>query len=181
VLTTHNKALESQIAQQASFSFTPPDRLLSKPESNPHEHCNYVTLKDRVKDPIDLGDAPFKEGREINMVESKERNDGGKTVTFIENESSEIPTCFPPKLPDPGSFSIPCVMGKTEIKRALCDLGASVSLMPYCFFHMLNIGPLQPAPFSLQLADGYGMQPLGIRRCASQNRRYLGIGRLYHY
>jgi len=63
----------------------------------------------------------------ITMVGIKERNDGGKATTFIENEIVEIPTTFPPKLPDPGSFSIPCIVGKVEIERALCDLGASVT------------------------------------------------------
>jgi len=68
------------------------------------------------------------------MVESKERNDGDKPMTFIENDSLEIPTLFPPKLPDPGSFSIPRVVGKVEIERALCNLGANVSLIPtLCF------------------------------------------------
>jgi len=64
------------------------------------------------------------------MVESKERHDGGKAVTFIGNENLQIPTIFPPKLPGPGSFSIPCVRGKVKIERALCDLGASINLMP---------------------------------------------------
>jgi len=86
-----------------------------------------------------------------------EKNNGNKAMTFIENESSEIPICFPPKLPDQGSFSIPCVVGKVKIERALCDLGASVSLMPYSLFRKLHLRPLQPAPFSLQLADGSEM------------------------
>jgi len=46
VLTTHSKILEARIAQQASFSSTLPDRLPRKPEPNPREHCNYVTLKE---------------------------------------------------------------------------------------------------------------------------------------
>jgi len=33
-------------------------------------------------------------GREIIMVESRERNDGGKAMTFVENESLEIPIIF---------------------------------------------------------------------------------------
>jgi len=35
VLTTHNKMLEAQIAQQATSSSTPLGKLPSKPESNP--------------------------------------------------------------------------------------------------------------------------------------------------
>jgi len=95
------------------------------------------------------------------MVGDEKRNDGGKATTFIENEAIEIPITFPPKLPDPGRFSIPCIMGKVEIGRALCDLGASVSLMSHSFFHKLCLGPLQAAPFSLQLANDSETLPIG--------------------
>jgi len=43
VLTTHNKTLESQIAQQASFSSIHLDRLPSRP--NPREQCTTVILR----------------------------------------------------------------------------------------------------------------------------------------
>jgi len=45
VLTTYNKMLEAQIVQQAIFSSTPPNRLLSKPEPNPREQCICHDLK----------------------------------------------------------------------------------------------------------------------------------------
>ena len=48
-----------------------------------------------------------------------------------------------------------------KIERALCNLGPSVSLMPYSMFHKLHSGPSQPASFSLQLADGSETRPLG--------------------
>ena len=76
------------------------------------------------------------------MAENKERNVGGKAATFIENETAEIPTTFPPKLPNLGSFCMLCIMGKVEIERALFDLGASVSLMPYSLFRKLHLGLL---------------------------------------
>ena len=76
------------------------------------------------------------------MVESKYRNEGDKAATFIENENVEIPTIFPSKLFDPCSFSIPCIVGKVEIEIALCDLGASIKLMPYSLFYKHHLGPL---------------------------------------
>ena len=76
------------------------------------------------------------------MAGSKERNDGGKTATFIENVTIEIPTIFPPNMPDLGRLSIPCIVGKVEIERVLCDLGASVHIMPYSLFHKLHLGLL---------------------------------------
>jgi len=42
LLTTHNKMLEIQIAQQDISCTTPPGRLPSKPEQNPGEQCNAI-------------------------------------------------------------------------------------------------------------------------------------------
>ena len=47
---------------------------------------------------------------------------------------------LPNKLKDPGSFSIPCTIGNVGIDKALCDLGSSVSLMPYTIFKKLGLG-----------------------------------------
>jgi len=112
-------------------------------------------MKEDEEDLTDLKELPMEEGREITMEGSKE------TATFVKDESIEIPTIFPSKLPDQCNFSIPCIMGKVEIERGLCDLGASVSIMPYSLFHRQHRGPLLAAPFSLQLADGSMTQPLG--------------------
>ena len=67
----------------------------------------------------------------------------------MKNDSIQIPTIFPDKLPDLGNFSIPRVIGKVEIERGLCDLGANVSIMPYSLFHKLLQRPLLADPFSL--------------------------------
>ena len=53
-----------------------------------------------------------------------------------------IPEDFPPKLKDLGSFSIPCRVSWVRIGRALCDLGASVSLIPYPIFQKLSLREL---------------------------------------
>ena len=79
----------------------------------------------------DLEDIPLEKGREVIIAESKKRNDGVKPITFIEDDSFEIPTVFPPKFPDLGSFTIPCVVGKTKIERAICDLVASGNALLY--------------------------------------------------
>ena len=68
---------------------------------------------------------------------------------MLEKNKVSSPQSLPPKVPDPGSFSIACVVGKVKIDRALCALNASVSLMTYPMFHKLQLRPLPPAPFSL--------------------------------
>ena len=57
-----------------------------------------------------------------------------ETLPFGGGSNVAIPKDFPPKLNDPGSFSIPYMVGRVRIDRALCDLGVSVSLTPYPIF-----------------------------------------------
>jgi len=118
-MCSHNRMVEAQIVQKTSFSFTPPDRLPSKPEHNPREHCNCVTLKEEVEDFTDPDDILMEKGREIIMAGSKER-------ISLKNAG-------------PGSFSIPYTVEKVGIKGALCDLGASVSIISYSLFHKLHL------------------------------------------
>ncbi|XP_074315448.1 uncharacterized protein LOC141651646 [Silene latifolia] len=84
------------------------------------------------------------------------------TVAFMEESSSLISGKSPPKLKDPGSFSISCVIGDVVINRALCDLGASVSVMPYSIFSKLKLGHLKMTNITLQMADRSVRRPLGI-------------------
>jgi len=73
VFTIHNKMLEAQIAQKATFLSTPPDRLLSKPEPNPRKHCNCVTMKEKEEDLTYNEDTPMEKVREIIMAGNKEK------------------------------------------------------------------------------------------------------------
>ena len=66
------------------------------------------------------------------------------------------------KLQDPGDFSIPCCIGDMQIEGALCDLGASVSLMPFSLYWRLQLVDLTPTTISIQLADCSIRQPIGI-------------------
>ena len=59
----------------------------------------------------------------------------------------------PVKLYDPGDFSIPCCIGDVQIQGALCDLGASVSLMLLSFYRKLKLLDLTPTTIFIQLVD----------------------------
>ncbi|XP_061346657.1 uncharacterized protein LOC133292272 [Gastrolobium bilobum] len=67
--------------------------------------------------------------------------------------SAIIQKKFPPKLRDSGSFNIPISIGNTDFGRALCDLRASINLMPLSVCKSLGISELKPTMVSLQLAD----------------------------
>ena len=47
---------------------------------------------------------------------------------------------------------MPCAIGDTFFERALCDLGASINLMPYSIFRKLGIGEVKPTRITLQMA-----------------------------
>ncbi|XP_058003932.1 uncharacterized protein LOC131180602 [Hevea brasiliensis] len=64
------------------------------------------------------------------ILSNKRKLEDYEIVAIIEECSALMQHKLPPKLKDLGSFSIPCHIGDTSIDKALCDLGASVSLMP---------------------------------------------------
>ncbi|XP_061369658.1 uncharacterized protein LOC133312474 [Gastrolobium bilobum] len=69
---------------------------------------------------------------------------------------------LPPKLKDPGSFSIPCMIGLMTIERVLCDLGASINIIPLSMMKKLGITEVKPINMILQLADCSTKQAYGV-------------------
>jgi hypothetical protein len=65
------------------------------------------------------------------------------------------------KQKDPGCPTIPCSIGSFKSEKALCDLGASVSVMPRDVFEKLRL-PLEPTGMCLKLGDNSIRYPFGI-------------------
>ncbi|KAL1224650.1 hypothetical protein V5N11_001090 [Cardamine amara subsp. amara] len=57
------------------------------------------------------------------------------------------------KLEDPGSFTLPCSINNQAFGKSLCDLGASVSIMPLSVAERLGYHKFLPSMLSLVLAD----------------------------
>ena len=76
--------------------------------------------------------------------------------------SAVIQQKLPAKMKDPGSFTIPCSIGKYEFKKALCDFGASINLMPLSVVQRLSLGELTPTTITLQMVDRLMAQPEGV-------------------
>ena len=96
------------------------------------------------------------------IISQRRKLEDVETVALTEECSAIIQNKLSPKLKDSGSFSIPCTIGTTNFDKALCDLGASVSLMPLSVCQKLAMGDLKPTSISLQLADRSITYPLGI-------------------
>ncbi|XP_019266634.1 PREDICTED: uncharacterized protein LOC109244059 [Nicotiana attenuata] len=88
-----------------------------------------------------------------DIVANKRRHTEFETVALTKECSARFQSKLPPKLKDPGCFTIPLSLGKQEVSRALCDLGAGINLMPSSLFKQLGLGVLRPATITLQLDD----------------------------
>ncbi|XP_075080547.1 uncharacterized protein LOC107806844 [Nicotiana tabacum] len=97
-----------------------------------------------------------------DIVANKRRLTEFEIVALTEECSSRIQGKLPQKLKDPGSFTIQISIGKHAVGRALCDLGASINLMPLSVFRQLGLGELRPTTVILQLADHSLAHPEGV-------------------
>ncbi|KAH9763726.1 hypothetical protein KPL70_001262 [Citrus sinensis] len=80
---------------------------------------------------------------------------------FLEESSHMLQSKILTKVNDPGSFTIPCSIGTRYAGKTLCDLGASINLMPLSVFKQLGVGECRPTTVTLQLADRSHAYPEG--------------------
>ncbi|XP_015955084.1 uncharacterized protein LOC107479465 [Arachis duranensis] len=85
-----------------------------------------------------------------------------ETIMLTEERSAVIQRGIPPKLKDHGSFFLPCTIGSLTIDKALCDLGASINLIPYSMMRRLCIEEVKPTQMSLELMDKSLVFPRGV-------------------
>ncbi|WCJ18594.1 hypothetical protein M5689_000931 [Euphorbia peplus] len=102
-------------------------------------------------------------GKFLKDLISTKRKFGDQETVMLSQECSAILTnTLPKKAKDPGSFSIPCTIGTTHFQSALCDLGASINLMPLSVYRKLGMGDPAPTSVTIQLADRSVRRPVGI-------------------
>ena len=88
-----------------------------------------------------------------DILSQKRRLDDFETINLTEECSAILQRKLPQKLKNPGSFTIPWTIGNAIFERALCDLGASINLMPLSIFKRLGLGEARLTTVTLQLAD----------------------------
>ncbi|KAL4308842.1 hypothetical protein GQ457_01G018300 [Hibiscus cannabinus] len=96
-----------------------------------------------------------------DIVSKRTRLSEFEIVAMTEGCMAMLHNRLPPKLKDPDSFTIPCAIDNHYVGKALCDLGASINLMPKSVFERLGIGKARPTTVMLQLADRSYIQPEG--------------------
>ncbi|KAI3672920.1 hypothetical protein L6452_39022 [Arctium lappa] len=137
-----------------------PDITLTPSEQSPEKAIvapvpSYIPFPQRLRNQKE--ELQFKKFLDVK----KKKLNEDETVALTEGCSALLSNKIPPKLKDPGSFTITCSIGGKEIGKALCDLGASINLMPLSVFNTLGVGEARPTTITLQLADKSIAHPKG--------------------
>ncbi|CAN6552339.1 unnamed protein product [Malus baccata var. baccata] len=96
------------------------------------------------------------------LCTTRRRISNKEVVQVSENISAVLQRKLPPKCKDPGSFTIPCVIGNTKFEQCMLDLGASINVMPYSIYASMNLGELKNDGVIIQLADRSNAYPKGV-------------------
>ncbi|CAN6704228.1 unnamed protein product [Malus baccata var. baccata] len=96
------------------------------------------------------------------LCTTRKRMSTKEVVKVGENVSAILQRKLPPKCKDPGSFTIPCVIGNTRFESAMLDLGASINVMPYSIYASMNLGALKNDGVIIQLANRSNVYPKGV-------------------
>ena len=98
--------------------------------------------------------------KEILSKKKKIAEEG--VVNLTATCSAVIQRSLPTKMKDPNSFTIPCLIGKYEFKKALCDSRAIINLILLSVVQRLCLGELTLTTITLQMADRSMAQPEGV-------------------
>ncbi|GJX19356.1 zinc finger, CCHC-type containing protein [Tanacetum coccineum] len=96
------------------------------------------------------------------LVVNKPRTQEDKEIRMNPRCSALLQNQKPPKEQDPGSFILPCSIGRLNFNNALADLGASMSIMPLSMFKHLGMGKLEPINMVIEQAGNTKCTPKGI-------------------
>ncbi|XP_015167016.1 uncharacterized protein [Solanum tuberosum] len=121
---------------------------------------NEVVAPEESVQPIVRPPLPFpqkfkkqKEDECFEIIANKRRLTEYESVALTEECSSRIQNKLPIKLKDPGSFTVQITIGQSIHALGLCDLRASINLMPTSLYKKLGLGSPKPTTIILQLAD----------------------------
>ncbi|XP_057719517.1 uncharacterized protein LOC130933937 [Arachis stenosperma] len=154
--------------QKKEKAFTPPlpyPQRFNKETKDQHFHKFLETFK-KLEINIPLTEAleqmPLYAKFLKELINKKRSWLEKETVLFTEECSAVLQKGIALKLKDPGSFVVSCTIDKMTLDKALCDLGASINLMPLSMMRKLAIEELKPTRMSLVMADRSIKTPNGI-------------------
>ncbi|GJZ84842.1 reverse transcriptase domain-containing protein, partial [Tanacetum coccineum] len=150
------KALEIQIRQMSIILHKKlSENLQSSTKVKPRVNDEAISIS------VETGKPSIRRIDASQYDELKE-TDGEKDLEAHYTNAKPLSKTLPRKEKDPGSFTLPCFINNMCFNKALADLGAGVSVMPYSTYTTLGLGDLIPAKLIVELADRTVKRPKGI-------------------
>ncbi|XP_076883253.1 uncharacterized protein LOC143531968 [Bidens hawaiensis] len=164
VLKESEKQMEQVPMRVYKLKLPYPDRLVKKNDTEQYSTFLDILRKLHVNIPFieALASMPKYAKFLKELLTNKSKLEELSNVTLDEECSAVVQNKLSKKMTDPGSFTIPCVVGDLPFRNALADLGASINLMPYSVFDKLNLGEPTPTRMNIQLAICSVRFPRGI-------------------
>ncbi|KAG8474591.1 hypothetical protein CXB51_031240 [Gossypium anomalum] len=167
----------SQLAKL--ISERPQGSLPNSTETNPREQLHGITIQYEEglveskpeprqetvvsQDKVDESQNKQKLAKSLKeLLANKRKLDDSSHVELNAVCSAILQNKLPNKLKDPGSFTIPYLIGGLAVNNALANLGVSINVMPYKMFKKLGLGKPKQTRMSIQLADKTIRFPRGI-------------------
>ncbi|XP_047267529.1 uncharacterized protein LOC124897952 [Capsicum annuum] len=97
-----------------------------------------------------------------DIIVNKNRLTEYAAVVLTGECTSKIQNNFPIMLKDLEIFTLQITISQSISTRGLCDLGASINLMPTSWYRKMGLGSPKPMTIILQLADKSFSRPDGI-------------------
>ncbi|XP_017434506.1 uncharacterized protein LOC108341315 [Vigna angularis] len=83
-------------------------------------------------------------------------------VSVKEEREKKKEKAPPPKVKDPRSFTIPCIVRRHKIGKALIDLGSNINLVPLSVLEKIGGLEVKPARITLFMTDGSTKKLYGV-------------------
>nr|XP_016480587.1 PREDICTED: uncharacterized protein LOC107801725 [Nicotiana tabacum] len=166
-LRTEFRNLERQFGQMANNHNTRPvGALPSDIEPNPKAQVNAVTLingreLEEVPQKQKYTSSPEGELVPKPVEDNKKENKGSDPEIEVHKYARYLRDIVANKRRHT-KFETIALTEECKVGRVLCDLGASINLMPSSLFKQLGFGVLRPTTITLQLADRSLVMPEGI-------------------
>ncbi|XP_022040578.1 uncharacterized protein LOC110943130 [Helianthus annuus] len=154
--------------QEPGKDFIPPVPYPSRLEKqkNDEEHGKFLEMFKQLHINIPFVEALAQMPKYARFLKdiltNKQKLESLSCVLMNENCSALLQNHLPEKMGDPGSFTLPCLIGSMSVSHALADLGASINLMPYKVFAKLDLGEPSLTRMSIRLADRSLKYPRGF-------------------
>ncbi|CAN6716282.1 unnamed protein product [Malus baccata var. baccata] len=163
--STSGKNVPNVVISNTNLPNVPFPRRFAQSKKEESEKDILDTFR-KVQVNIPLLDAIKQVPRYANFLKelctTRKRISNKEVVKVSENVSAVLQRKLPPKCKDPGSFTIPCVIGNTRFEQCMLDLGASINVMPYSIYASMNLGELKQDGVIIQLADRSNTYPKGV-------------------